>query len=191
MSNRSAGGDAEITSQTVDNNNDLANVYDKIKKNKARFTLDPLSDTTDEEDDDEDRPMPSFRVYRVDSETGEKHLVPPFTRPEDFEQMLAANRKGSDNKDLTSNSYDGFSERDSDPDNSDAQIDEEEMDKLRKEMSVSRSQNRVGDYNEQTYDGYVDIQEANGAESREEELDAGKKARMSNRSSGGDYPPLW
>ena len=56
--------------------------------------------------------------------------MPPFTQPEDFKQMLAVKRKGSDNKDLTSNSYDGFSERDSDPDNSDAQINKEEMDKL-------------------------------------------------------------
>ena len=78
--------------------------------------------------------MSSFQDWRVDSETEGKYLAPPFTRPEDFEQMLAAKRKRFYNKDLTSNSYDG------DPDNSDKTMLMIIMSKLMIDTWISKKQ---------------------------------------------------
>jgi hypothetical protein len=44
----------------------------------------------------------------------------------------------------------------------------------------------ANEYSEETYDGYTEIQKANGSQSREEELAAMKRAREENRDSMSD-----
>jgi hypothetical protein len=44
---------------------------------------------------DNERPDPGFRIYRVDPVTGEGVEVPPFTKPEEFEAMIASSSSQS------------------------------------------------------------------------------------------------
>lgn len=123
-----------------DDENDLNQLYDSIKRNKAAFVEMSVSE-------EEERPDPGFRIFFVDND-GERHEVPPFTSPEEMARIVAA----------------------------------------KKEPQVVRVAPPVvtENFNEQTFDGYTTIQQANSRSSRQEELEAMKEVRRKNRFGGAD-----
>lgn len=101
-----------------------------------------------------DRPDPGFRIYHVEKGTKTVREVPPYTSPQEMMDMIEKEKSS-----LSTN----YTPATDSPEKSDEEI--------------------QSDYDETTFDGYQTIQKANSRESRLEELDAMKKARMSNRVS--------
>jgi thiazole synthase len=66
----------------------LSFVYDNIQKNKES-----RGDIEMGEAEPETREDPGFRIYHVDSETGEERQVPPFTSPEEMARLVAEENK--------------------------------------------------------------------------------------------------
>eukprot|EP00978_Attheya_sp_CCMP212_P007195 scaffold16719_cov52-Attheya_sp.AAC.5 len=89
--------DSDLDSDSDDANNDpLKSIYENIQKNKAAANMElELGDATNGDNPDDERPDPGFRIYRVDPVTGEGMEVPPFTKPEEFEAMLASSSSSS------------------------------------------------------------------------------------------------
>jgi len=100
----------------------------------------------------EDKPDPGFRIFHVDAETAEEREVPPYTAPGEFLESIKKDQSSTTGTAAEKSPLKATS--DSDPDTS---------------------------YNDKTYDGYAAIEEANAGKSREEELQAMRKARMANR----------
>jgi glycine oxidase len=124
----------------ADDSNGLNKLYKQIKNNKA-------SSVEMGDHEEEERADPGFRILFIDND-GERHEVPPFTRPEEMVAIVAA-KKGPD------------------------------------AVSENPQKKDVGEqYNEETFDGYTTIQQANSRSSREEELDVMKEARRKNRFGG-------
>jgi len=147
---------------------DVALAYKKIKDNKSKQKM-----SLPEGDSEDTRPDPGFRVYHV-TETGEEHEIPPFTPPGEFIQSLAEAKKNEEKEKKEENSA----------------IKPEDINSLKgKESSLENivlngddsASNGSEEYNEKTYDGYQTILEANSSQSREDELNAMRKARQSNR----------
>jgi len=93
---RSPVEDRDDTEDTpTDDDNDISKIYAKIRDNKRSAGSDGdgevemMPDTTS----DESRPDPGFRIYRVDHETKERRMVPPYTSPQDMEAMIAAEKR--------------------------------------------------------------------------------------------------
>jgi glycine/D-amino acid oxidase-like deaminating enzyme len=101
---------------------------------------------------EEDRPDPGFRVYHVDPTTGETREVPPYTSPGEFLASISLDDKISSNPSLVSS-----------------------------KPSASDEKSTANGYNETTYDGYQEIQQANSRKTRTEELNAMREARRINR----------
>lgn len=141
---------------------DLNSVYDKIKSNKAASIEARGGTTAMTEPAPDDRPDPKFRIYRVDPKTREKHLVPPYTRPEVMERYLAegGGKPFAPPTDDVASSFDS-------------------------EEGIGTD---VEEPDETTFDGYQEIFKANARATREEELEAMRRARTKNRldSSGID-----
>lgn len=76
-----------------DTNNPLKSIYENIQKNKAAANME--LEMGDSSTGDNERPDPGFRIYRVDPVTGEGVEVPPFTKPEEFEAMIASSSSQS------------------------------------------------------------------------------------------------
>ena len=127
---------------------DLPSIYERIKANKAKaFESIEMGENPTEE-----RADPGFRIYHVDSETGEATEVPPFTSPGEFFQMKAEGK-------LTSNS------------SSDETI-----------AAHKPSSSKDIEDDEPLFDGYTAIREAYGEGSTAESTAAAmRKARTSNR----------
>ena len=62
----------------------LENIYAKIKANKQ-----PVSMPSVTGNENDSKPDPGFRIYHVDEETGEQRLVPPYTSPQEMEQIMS------------------------------------------------------------------------------------------------------
>lgn len=71
---------------------DLSSVYESIKQNKEA-----LGDVEMGEAEPDTLEDPEFRIYHVDSETGEEREVPPFTSPDDMARMVAEEKYGGAN----------------------------------------------------------------------------------------------
>jgi len=71
------------TSQNNMNEN-ISELYDKIKNNKVVGKGVAMEDIVSE-----DRPDPGFRIYHVDSETNEEFEVPPYTSPNEIDGLIA------------------------------------------------------------------------------------------------------
>ena len=111
-----ADGD-QIDSSDNFSENTLSSTYDTIKANKAKVQHSIEMGETKKDD----RPDPGFRIFHVDSETGEKRLVPPYTSEGALLHSIAnekSNEKTSDtqqsnDKEATKSSseglYDGYS----------------------------------------------------------------------------------
>lgn len=133
---------------------ELSSVYKAIQENKAKQNV-VLEDNNDEEE----RPDPGFRIYHVDSVTGESREVPPYTSPGDFLASIAASADkdsgSSQTTDLTVTTNNGETSNGDD--------------------SSSSS------YSETTFDGYQDIQQSNARDTRQEELEVMREVRRRNR----------
>jgi len=140
---------------------DLQDIYASIRANKKKKEQEESSWAEllhRENDDDDDRPDPGFRIYHVDEVTGEKREVPPYTAPGVFLEQLAKEKKQQENQ------------------QTDAAVAEQQHAPQEEEEEEEDS-----NYNEQTFDGYTVIQNANSRGSREEELRAMRNARRQNR----------
>ena len=129
---------------------DLSNVYESIRQRKAAVSVE-LAETLEEK-----RPDPGFRIYHIDSETGEHREVPPYTSPQAMEGMIAKEKAKmlSDAGDTAEPAV---------------------------RNSIPQPSPKQSDYSEKTYDGYQAIEQANGRASRDEELKAMRAARQNNR----------
>ena len=132
---------------------DLQTAYKKIQENKSKQAT-PFLDLT--EDEDSSKPDPGFRVYYEDPDSGETYTVPPYTSPGEFMDSLKQN-----SDDVASN--------DASPANSTST------------MTTAPPSSSPQEWNEQTFDGYTDIQQANTRATREEELQAMREVRQRNR----------
>ena len=126
---------------------DLESVYAQIRANKASQKVEMSADEGD------DRPDPGFRIFHVDSATGEEREVPPYTSPGDF---------------LRSLEQESTTELDS------------VAPTAAEDTGVSDA-SEGDEYSEKTFDGYQTILKANSRQSREDELEAMRAARRSNR----------
>lgn len=139
----------------------LNDLYEFIRTNKAEVEKVEMGEAAPD-----DRPDPGFRLYHVDPETGESREVPPYTSPEEMEQIVAREKAG------TSTNATDLPPVDSDSATKPAT----------ETVSSSTPQDASEeDYNEQTYDGYTEIEQANSRGTREEELEAMRVARRQNR----------
>lgn len=84
----------QSSSEAVEAKIELSSIYEQIKANKEAAA----ADIEMEDKAADDRPDPGFRIYRVDSETGEEEEVPPYTKFQDVEVSIAS-RKGEEGKD--------------------------------------------------------------------------------------------
>ncbi len=130
---------------------DLDSIYKKIQENKAKTLKDGVLKNKKSQTD---RPDPGFRIYHVEKGTRTVREVPPYTSPQEMMDMIEKEKSSSSTNDTP-------------------ETDTDSPEKAEEEIQ--------SDYDETTFDGYQTIQKANSRESRSEELDAMKKARMSNR----------
>jgi len=135
--------------------NDLGSVYEKIKANKAKAaeSVEMTEATAD------DRRDPGFRIYRVDSVTGEIREVPPYTSPGAMEEMIAAEKKGSEQEEMK----------------------EEVVEETKAETASKNAQDVSDEYNEETYDGYQAILKDDWGSTDEELKEKMRKSRIQNR----------
>ena len=163
-SNASIVEEASLTG-TADSNSDLAAVYEAIQKNKEQNSV--QLDSYDERE--EERPDPGFRIFHVDTETGEKREVPPYTQPGEFLQMVESEKK--------STATDDGPVKEDPAASSPLRIGPESEAVLADKKDNGEESN----YSETTYDGYQAIIQSNSRTSREDELAAMREARRRNR----------
>ncbi|KAL3925526.1 MAG: hypothetical protein SGILL_000344 [Bacillariaceae sp.] len=152
------GSDSPINGLSVEMNDSsdtaLQSIYKSIVKNKSKQKVD-LPDKADDE-----RPDPGFRIRHVDKGTGDEREVPPYTTPGAFLDSLKQNRPETVDR--------------SSPIAADTTISPAVV-------TTNESESTSTEYDETTYDGYQAILEANGSNSREDELKAMREARRQNR----------
>merc|ERR1712238_572724 len=95
-----ANTDSDVTNNDV-GNDDISKIYAQIKDNKRTVhrEVEMMQDTAEDP-----QPDPGFRIYRVDHETREQREVPPYTSPQEMEDIIAAEKRekesrADDNKD--------------------------------------------------------------------------------------------
>jgi hypothetical protein len=152
---------------------DLESIYQSILSNKPKLELEPKTAPDDK------KPDPGFRIFHVDSKTGEHREVPPYTSPGDF---LASIRQEESSRLVES----------------DASLDVQQTENLSKAKTsasngdkdtashddVNRSKPRVSStetYGEKTYDGYQEIIQSSVSLSQDEQASAMREARRKNR----------
>jgi hypothetical protein len=172
-------GDSYVNMQNVTDDEsihekDLSNVYDKIRRRKAE-TKAELSDASPD-----DRPDPGFRIYHVDSETGEHREVPPYTSPGEFLESIKS--KGGQPAEEAVQSGQG-----------DVSLDHDGVPTLHetpRTNGATRSSPRPKEYkenpdvqhpDEKTYDGYQDIIQSSSSLPQKDALEAMREARRKNR----------
>lgn len=138
----------------------LESIYQSIRENKAKQEVD-LPDQNIKDD----RPDPGFRISHVCKDTGKIREIPPYSQPGVFFESL-------ENDDEEESSV--IAEIDTTPSSSTPNDGVE--------GSGSYSSNGAN-YDETTYDGYQEIFKANASNSRKEELEKMRLARLKNRSS--------
>merc|ERR1712238_425735 len=89
-----ANTDSDVTNNDV-GNDDISKIYAQIKDNKRTVhrEVEMMQDTAEDP-----RPDPGFRIYRVDHETREQREVPPYTSPQEMEDMIAAEKRENENR---------------------------------------------------------------------------------------------
>jgi len=153
----SADSLASSTSEDDSEFEDLSEIYEKIQQNKAEVAVSMKEAQVTE------RPDPGFRIHYEDPETKEIHEVPPYTSPESMLQIVA--EKKAHNGKNTENAP-----------NSDARV---SLPTMNGSFSTGAEEEEQG-YSD-TLDGYAVIQDANSSDSRAEELESMKAARVKNR----------
>ncbi len=141
-----------------DDGHNLDSIYKKIQENKAKAAAASGSDGVEMNANaqDEEQPDPGFRIYHVEKGTRTVREVPPFTSPQEMLKQIDDEKRPL------------FDEQQQ-------ETDDTETSAIQTDTPTSSS------YDETTFDGYQTIQKANSRASREEELEAMKRARMSNR----------
>jgi len=135
----------------------LDSIYESIRANKAKQDFD-LPDQNIQDD----RPDPGFRISHVDKKTGESRVIPPYTQPAVFFEGLETEQKECDTE----------------------TTDKEETSMVSSTATAAGSATASNsNYDETTYDGYQEIFKANASDNRQDELKKMKEARMKNRSS--------
>ena len=148
----------EITASTESTQSEepsLDEIYKNIQKKKAEVQKMGVEMNQSEE---EEKPDPGFRIYHVEKDTRKVREVPPYTSPTEFIANLTDEETDLKNE-----------------------LKNDEQMKVNKAESSAPMEESNGKYDETTFDGYQTIQKANSRTTREEELIAMKKARMSNR----------
>lgn len=152
------------TNLTTSGGDFLTSLYDKIQDNKDAHGY-IMSEETPEV-----KPAPDFRIYRVDSETGEERMVPPYTTQQDFEQQIANEKLTKKWSPISLESASKTDEFVSLGDNV-----------IENAVPPPSRSNSEEEYNEQTFDGYTAIEDANSRDNREQELQVMREARRQNR----------
>jgi thiazole synthase len=166
---------ATVSTNTIPRPESLEKAYADIRANKARQVVE-MDDTTEEK-----RPDPGFRIFHL-GDDGQAREVPPYTTPADFLASLRRDQAKTNEPDVATAPTDpacaspehmeSVEERAADP---------EPWSKSFPEGASSLSSSSPSAYNERTYDGYQDIQQANARATRQEELRAMREARRKNR----------
>ena len=73
-----------VEEDLLSDKDNLENIYAKIKANKATVSMPNVNGNESDK-----KPDPGFRIYLVDEETGEQRLVPPYTSPQEMEQLMS------------------------------------------------------------------------------------------------------
>jgi thiazole synthase len=140
---------------------DLSDVYQKIREQKAASTSKmELNNALPD-----DRPDPGFRIFHIATD-GTDREVPPYTTPGIFLDSIE--------------SYDFSTE--SQTEAVVAINPSHQVESPAHHVEVNESSESASSYDEKTYDGYEAIIQANSSSSREDELEAMRKARRKNRS---------
>ncbi len=139
---------------TVEYSSSLDDIYKTIQKNKAEVLKDGVAMNQSNENS---KPDPGFRIHHVEKGTRQVREVPPYTSPSDFFASISDEETESKTEVQHNKGVE-----DTQPD-------------------LSTEESKPDEYDETTFDGYQTIQKANSRQTREEELIAMKKARMSNR----------
>ena len=150
-----ASNDDDV-SLSEDECGDLDSIYKKIQENKAKLSKDGIQMNKQVPTE---RPDPGFRIFHVEKGTRTVREVPPYTPPH---KMM----KRTNDEELIVTSEEDTSREVGKGNN----LDVDDAVKAKGET-----------YDETTFDGYQTIQKANSRQSRSEELDIMKNARMSNR----------
>ena len=141
----------------------MSSVYKKIKANKKAAAAEGVEMLEDAPSDRED---PGFRIYRVDPDTREARVVPPYTKFQDMEDLVAAEKSGSDNEHGEGNGA-VASEK-----SSQSQVSAPEKPGTNAEDD---------EYDETTYDGYQAILKDDWGSSEAELREKMRKSRIQNR----------
>lgn len=90
-------GTADAYTVPSEEDTDLSTLYENIRENQSLRSLEMDDAVKKEESED-----PGFRIYRVDEETGEEYLVPPFTKPEEMDALIAEGKAKSNTNTVSS-----------------------------------------------------------------------------------------
>ncbi len=156
---------ANPTTSKDESSSNLDEIYKSIQKKKAEVSKNGVQMN---QSSDDEKPDPAFRIFHVEKGTRKEREVPPYTNPNDFFASISNEETESEKQDSLS---------DTKNQNSALEIIKEKEDLL----PATEEQSSESDYDETTFDGYQTIQKANSRLTREEELIAMRKARMSNR----------
>lgn len=163
------GSDSDAAPPTPASTQSLEEAYAKIRANMAKRLVE-----LDDSPSVDERPDPGFRIFHRD-DAGVVREVPPYTTPGDF---LASLRHGEAKGDATVA-----------PGGGDGIGNASHLNGSPRVESVDDAAPSTSTYNERTYDGYQDIQQANSRATREEELQAMREARQRNRQDPSTINP--
>jgi thiazole synthase len=139
--------------EVLESSQDLTEIYKQIQQNKASKSV-QFNDSSISEQ----RPDPGFRIYYENPETGGMREVPPYTSPDEVQQLVEKQSGMHASSSPTETSMD--------------------------DKKSATDFETIQEYSERTFDGYTAIQQSNSRISREEELKAMKAARQKNRFLG-------
>eukprot|EP00980_Cylindrotheca_fusiformis_P027197 scaffold19324_cov152-Cylindrotheca_fusiformis.AAC.12 len=143
--------------QSISPEKGMSDIYQQIRDQKAAKPQDRNKASPD------DRPDPGFRIHHID-ENGTHREVPPYTAPADFLESIKTEYAQPTNGAATG----------------EASVPTRQQSKEESPPAVPSSNGKSEEYNEKTYDGYQALMDPN--KSREEELEAMRKARQQNRA---------
>jgi glycine oxidase len=163
---------------------DLLSIYKRIQDNKSKQVHELEKDQGDK------KPDPGFRIFHIDSKTGEHREVPPYTSPGDFLASLRRNEPFGDALDTEEivaapkmlvvqqdeTLYHVISEKSVDNDDKDVLL----QDKV-DGSEISPVPPLTEAYGEKTYDGYQDIIQSSSLLSQGEQANSMREARLKNR----------
>jgi thiazole synthase len=165
--------DSDGDDESSDPVNGMGSIYESIRANKAKKEFD-LPDQNIEDD----RPDPGFRISHVDKKTGQAREIPPYTQPAAFIADLEKEEEERAASEATDEPP-SISSEGTTPSNDDIPVTPSHT----SAAAASEGSGANKNYDETTFDGYQEIFKANASNNRQDELNKMKEARMKNRSS--------